>query len=560
MKKILILLILLSATFTQVLFAQSDKKYSDAAASFKQGKYEVAMNLFLPLTSTQNPNAQAEYAHYYYALAAQKLKKFNDSNQMLKQLITRFPKWNRIEEAYFLLGINYFAVNNGALALNYLQRISDATMSQDVLGAKQSFLASVKDVNTLKSLQKDYPDDYVVAVSLINAIRKAPANKTDSDLADRLVKRFGAEEAATASGASGSTGKIKDREKNGVYNVAALLPFRLNEFDASKRLRSNQFAYDYYLGMCLAKRQLKNEGIDVNLLAYDVSNDEEQMKKLVKNSDFQKSDLLVGPLYPKTYEVAAEYVGKASIPMLNPLSTDIGILQGNDNVFLAHPSIQYQMKETARFAKTLTTRLVAAVYYGTTSKDSLMAATYADEIKTAGGKVLEMKRVNGEPEDISRQMGTFEKEKPTHVVLFSTSTKSGPSLLAALNSRKLTTVPVMALATGFDFVKSKPVGSDRLYLIDSDYIDINKDSVRLFQQQYWESENTLPSVYSYQGYDHLLFFGRMLSKYGGKVKDGLDIRKYDEEYLLAGFNFTKSRENEISPILRYRDGQWGPVK
>lgn len=560
MKKILILLIILTHAFAPELVAQSDKKYSDAAASFKQGKFEVAMNLFLPLTSAVNANPQAEYAHYYYALAAQKLKMYNESSQMLKQLITRFPKWDRIEEAYFLLGINYFAINNGTQALNYLQRITDPTMSQDVLGAKQSFLSTVKEITTLKTLQKEYPDDYVVAVSLINASRKAPTNKADSELADRLIKRFGAEETTAGTSSSGSTVKSKDKEKNGVYNVAALLPFRLNEFDASKRVRSNQFAYDYYLGMALAKLQLKNEGIELNLLAYDVSNDEEQMKKLVKTPDFQKMDLLVGPLYPKTYEVAASYVGKANIPMLNPLSTDVGILQGNDNVYLAHPSIHYQMKETARFAKTITSRLVAAVYYGITSKDSLMAVSYADEIKIEGGKVLEMKRVNGEVDDISRQMGAFENEKPTHVVLFSTNSKSGPSLLSVLNSKKITTIPVIASASGFDFVKSRPQGSDRLYLVDTDFVDINKDGVRLFQQQYWESENTLPSVYSYQGYDHLLFFGRMLGKYNGKVKDGLDIRKYNEEYLLSGFNFTKSRENESSPILRYRDGQWGPVR
>lgn len=559
MKRIFLLLIFLSTTAPELL-AQVDKKYTDAVAAFKQDKYEQAMNMFLPLTSTQNPNAQAEYAHYYYSLAAHKLKKYNESTQLLKQLIARYPKWDRIEEAYYLLGVNYSATNNGSLALNYLNRITDPTMSQDVLGAKQSFLASVKEIATLKALQKEYPDDYVVAVSLINAIRKAPANKADGELADRLVKRFGAEETIANGNSTIETRKTQDKGNDGIYNVAALLPFRLTEFDASKRVRSNQFAYDYYLGMSLAKRQLKNEGIEVNLLAYDVSNDEEQMKKLIKNQDFQKTDLLVGPLYPKTYEVAAGYVAKANIPMLNPLSTDAGILQGNDNVFLAHPSIQYQMRETARYAKSIASGLVAAIYYGTSSKDSLMAATYVEEIKSLGGKVAQIKRVNGEIDEISRQVGPFEKDKPTHVVLFSTNTKSGPSLLSVLNSKKLTTIPVLASASSFDFIKSRPQGSDRLYLVDTDFIDINKDSVRLFQQQYWESENTLPSVYSYQGYDHMLFFGRMLSKYNGKVKDGLDIRKYDEEYLLSGFNFTKSRENEILPILRYRDGQWVPVR
>jgi ABC-type branched-subunit amino acid transport system substrate-binding protein len=558
MKRIFLLLILLSATTASMSLAQVDKKYSDAVAVFKQGKYEQALNLFLPLTSSQNSYPQAEYAHYYYALAAQKLKKYSESSQMLKQLITRFPKWNRIEDAYFLIGINYFEEKKPAQALSYLQRVTDPTIIPGVLGAKQSYLASLKDLNSVKALQKEYPDDYLVATRLIELIAKAPANKADSELAARLVKRFGVEETAGVS-LTPSAGVSKEKERNGVYQVAALLPFRLNEFDASKRVRSNQFAYDYYLGMSLAKRQLKNEGIEVNLAAYDVSNDENQMSKLVKDSDFEKTDLLVGPLYPKTFEVAARHVAKAKVVMLNPLSTDGSILRDNDNVYLAHPSIQYQMKETARFAKS-TAGVIAAVYYGTTSKDSSMAVTYSEEIKKIGGKVLEMKRVNGEVDDFNRQMGEFTNVKPSHITLFSTNTKSGPSLLSVLNSKKLNTVPVFASASSFDFIKSRPQGSDRLYLVDTDFIDINKVNVRLFQQQYWESQNTLPSVYSYQGYDHLLFFGRMLNKYKGKIKDGLDVRQYDEEYLLAGFNFTRSRENEISPILRYRDGNWVPVK
>ena len=127
--------------------------------------------------------------------------------------------------------------------------------------------------------------------------------------------------------------------------------------------------------------------------------------------------------------------------------------------------------------------------------------------------------------------------------------------------RKLTTTPVIATSTSFNLQQSRLARfGSRLYLIDTDPVDRDKETIRQFQKNYFSKTNTFPSVYSYQGYDQLLFFARMLYKYKDKLSDGLQSRKYgEEEYLLAGFDYTKANENQIMPVLKYNGSKWIPV-
>jgi ABC-type branched-subunit amino acid transport system substrate-binding protein len=135
-------------------------------------------------------------------------------------------------------------------------------------------------------------------------------------------------------------------------------------------------------------------------------------------------------------------------------------------------------------------------------------------------------------------------------------------LIEVVNGRKLLTTPILATSTSFNMQQSRMAKyGSRLYLIETDYVDRYKEGIREFQKTYWNKTNTFPSVYSYQGYDQLLFFGRMLNQYKDGIQKGIQSRKHTgEDYLLSGFDFTKSNDNQISPVLRYgSSGKWVPV-
>jgi ABC-type branched-subunit amino acid transport system substrate-binding protein len=563
-----LLIIVFSLSLNNLTIAQTstlnESKYKAALSDLKQGRYSTAIEKFAPLTSTNSQAPYSPYALYYYSLSAYQLKRYRESKQMLAQLVSRYPGWNKINDVYYLQGANSLATEQYKEGLTFLQRIKDTSYRKDVQGLKQHYFGEIRDLNKLRDLQRQFPEDRDLAVVLIQAITRSPSStKTDLMQADQLSTTFkvtGKEKAENKEGAQKSIPKRENQWDKGYFNVSVLLPFRLDEFGNVKK-RSNQFAYDYYLGLVQAKQKLETEGITVNLWAYDVSNDEKSMKIITANQNFQQSDLVIGPLYPSTFEVAASYVSGTNLYMLNPLSTDANVIKHGENTFLAHPSIPFQVQKAAEWMKTVVPGPTLAIYYGTNAKDSLMAFSYASEFTSRGGKVLQMLKVISDREWLENKILLSETNKPSHAALFASDGTAGAPFMEVLNARKLNSLPVVATSGSFNNQQSRlgRYGS-RLYLIETDHVDREKESVREFQKVYWEQTNTFPSAYSYQGYDQLLFFGRMLSKYKEDLKKGLEMRRYDDDYLLSGFDFTKSRENQISPILKYNGSKWVPVK
>jgi ABC-type branched-subunit amino acid transport system substrate-binding protein len=562
---LIVCLALISVSAQAQLFDQPERKFMEGMSLYRQGKYENAMREFGDITSKNANDSYAPLAHFYYSLSANKIKRYNDSNLMLRQLLTRYATWPQRDEAYYLLADNYFGLSDYRRAFDFLNRIGDPSLGKDVQGIKQHFLAKVTDLQILKSLNSEYPNDRVVALALVQLIQKSSASKADLELSDRLTNQYGIETAKPEVASSVTTAsdmKNAGYEKKwtkGYYNLAVLFPFRLDELKANKRYLPNQYAYDYFSGMQVARQQLKSEGILINIQAYDVGNEEDKILEMVNNLHFRQSDLIFGPLYSQTFELIADYANINNIALLNPLATDSTLLVNGKVVYLAHPSLQTQVRQAVRLAKSKNRVPLAAIYYGHNAKDSTMAYAYRTELTQAGGRVLEMKKVDGSASELNNRMSYFENEKPNHVVLFSTDSKAGPALMNVLAGRKLNGVTVIAVANSFDFNRVRPTSyGGSLYLIETDYVDIMKDSVKRFQKDYFDKTNTLPSIYSYQGYDQLLFFGRMIGKYNERLKEGIELRKYDEGYLLSGFDYTKSRENAVSAILMYDDSRWVP--
>jgi ABC-type branched-subunit amino acid transport system substrate-binding protein len=543
---------------------QNEGRYRAAVNDYKQGKYAAALEKLAPLTNSGIRTSYSPYAQYYYALSAYQLKRYRESRNMLVQLQSNYPGWNRINDVYYLLGaigLESGQINEG---LEQLLKIKDTSLSKDVQGLKQHYLATVGDLGTLVSLQKQYPTDRDLALILIQFIEKSPKSTTvDQQYAAQLQKQFkfsNKEKVAAAEVVpKRSTPRQEGQWTKGYLDVAVLLPFRLDEFSTAKR-RSNQFAYDYYQGLIMAKEQLATEGIQVNLWAYDVGNDSRLMENIVDNKNFQQSDLVIGPLYANTFEVASGFINGSNAIMLNPLSTDGNLLK-SASIYLGHPSITYQTQKAAEYMKSNVPGLSAVIYYGNTSKDSAMAVSYAVEWKNKGGKVTALTKIQSNREWLESNIPSFETGKPSHVALFCSDGTAGPNVMEVLNGRKLLTTPVLATSTSFNTQQYRISRfANRLTLIDPDYVDREKESIRQFQKNYWNKTNTFASVYSYQGYDQLTFFARMLSKYKDKLSNGLQARRYgDGEYLLSGFDYTKSNENQITPVLKYNGSKWVPA-
>ena len=533
--------------------AAYERDYKRAIGLFKTAEYALAINDLGPLTARKYGNALTPYAHYYYALASQRLNRVSEARQMLQQLRDRFPDWKKMEEVNYLMADLTFREKQFGEALDYLQDLTDPQLKKDADALKKYYLAPVQSLEYLKTLNRQYPKDRTLGIALIDLIQRTSTSKADLELSDQLTNTFGITTNKPAVSTAITPVKQSSSFQKGYYNVSVLLPFKLEEFSPNQRVRANQFAYDMYEGMKLAKEKLKQEGVIVNLFAYDLGNDALKMAEITNNSNFVQSDLIVGPMYSEPAKVAADFAEANKIYLLQPTAVTTELLVNHPNTFLLQSSLERQTTQLLAYAQSLPSALgkKVAIYYGSSRRDSITAAWYKTKAVAAGLQVIDFRKTR---EKLDSTASIADWNKPAHVALFSSNDNDGNKVVSLLAKRRVS-APLVATATAFDFTKASGGSflNHELYVIDSEFVDNTKPQVRDFQLQYMAKRNMVPSVYAMQGYDVMLFFGRMIHKYKAQLRTGMDTRLHEDDYLLSGFNYQKSNDNQAISILKVED-------
>ncbi|CAI8341981.1 MAG: Uncharacterised protein [Flavobacteriales bacterium] len=130
----------------------------------------------------------------------------------------------------------------------------------------------------------------------------------------------------------------KKRNKSDELNVSVLLPFRSStvNFDSIKEVESlfedrnlYTISLDFYSGILYALDDLKKLDVTVNLNLFDTNNSLNQILEIANNKDLINSDVILGPLIPRNFEIFSNIKFLESIPKVFPLSTiPIKIIKG----------------------------------------------------------------------------------------------------------------------------------------------------------------------------------------------------------------------------------------
>ncbi len=553
-KSILLFCFLPFIMYGQGVDAAYEREYRRGAASYKSGDFASAISTLTPLTARKYTHSLVPFAHYYWALAALKTNRLSESRQMLMQLRERFPDWKKMDDVRYVLADIAFQEKQFGEALDYSEEISNASVKKDAENLKRYYVNKLQDLAYLKSLNRQHPSDKIVGLALIDLIQRISNEKSDLELSDQLTNRFGAVSNKPATTTTPVRQTANNPQKS-YYNVAIALPFRLQEFSPNQRVRSNQFAYDMYEGIKLAKAKLQQEGILVNLFTYDVGNDPEEMLNVVNNANFAQTDLILGPVYNEPAKLAADYAESNNVLYVHPTTLATDILTNHPNTLLLQPSFERQAQQGFDFMRSQpSTNRKVAIYYGSSRRDSTLAIAYRNKATDAGFQVLDFRKTR---EKLDSTATISEINKPGHVALFSSVESDGSKILNML-TRKRVNAPLLASSLAFNMQNITPsfFSGREVYLIDTDFIDTAKPLVKEFQTGYFAKRNTIPSIYAMQGYDALLFFGRLLHKYRNQYRSGLDTRIYADDYLLTGFNYKNSNDNQVVPIVKMDDMRW----
>lgn len=548
-----ILLILFYLTASPLLQAKDafEDQFIQGKQLFINTKYSEAMAVLMPLTKEAKGNRYVETAQYYYALAAFKDKKMQDAYYMLLQLTQKYSKWNNIEEAYYLAGAVSFELKKYRYALNFLKD-RNTKLQPDIADMKVYYLNKVQPLDTLIAIQKSYNQDTDVAQILALRLQSAkPLAEKQAMLLQYLIQEYKLNISQTPINISG---QLKT-----TYNVAALFPFLINSNDYENYTKNNSYINDLYLGMQEAVDSLKKEGIAINLYAYDTEKDNSKLTTLLQKSELKNTDVIFGPLLPNQNTAVGAYAMQNGVYLVNPLSNNSKLAQGNNYVVLFQPTLEAQAGEAANFVKkqwVTKDKNKAAIFFGDSGRDSLFAVYYRDSLVAQKIQVSIFEKIKKDKLfKLSSALSDSNKLKGyTHVCVLSTDEIVAATVISALE-KSMCSIPVIARADwlGLPTLNMEQLQKRNIHFIYPEYVNYNDVVVENFKKQHTLKYNALPSQYVYMGFDMLYYIGHILKDFGTDLKQGLNKATINKGVMLQGLNFKNSNTNKYTPIVKFED-------
>lgn len=307
--------------------------------------------------------------------------------------------------------------------------------------------------------------------------------------------------------------------KRDIYNVALMIPFYLNEIDqmnvetppadpeeAYNSLRFIQF----YEGFRIAIDSLQKSGAAINVYVYDVVKDTNATRRLIRNPDMKKMDLIIGLTFHKSFQMLAAFAQKQNIPIVNPISERDQIIAGNPVVFKARPSLRSQVPELAEYlSKSYLNENVIIIrdvqFKNTDETENLR--------KECAGKSLNVSLVDG----YGHAFEVLSKDKENILVVFSDNKVFTLELFTKLNEFRndyKITIIGMPKWDEMDRLEPEYLVNLKTQMMATSFIDYDEPEVKKFVMQYQDRYKTDPDLLAFQGFDVACYFFTALKKYG----------------------------------------------
>lgn len=548
------------AAWGQVDYA---KQYQNGKDLFRQGKYSLAMETFKPLIAYDERNQYSPYASFYYALSAYRQGYLAVAKDMFLQIKSVHAKWDKLDEVNLWLAKIYLQDGDYFQGIKTLNAIQNKSIQTEGKAVKAQHLAGITDVETMKMIHEEFPRDEVVAGSLARSLAKDLSDEENKALLESLIGQFKLERADFIPEAPKTF--HKDR-----YAVSVLFPFMLETLDAKPGKKRNQIVLDFYEGIRLAVDSLNQKGPQISLRAYDTDDGIENLKRLLQTEELKNSDLVIGPLYPEENKVVQEFSLANQVNVINPFSNNTDLIGSNPYAYLFQPSAETIGRKSAEFVAARARKKVCMVFYGTSKKDSVLAANFTEKANELGLTIVSSERI-------------FKDEASNIITILATPTEFDEFKYPSEFTLKKDSIGTIFVGTDDPLIYTKVISAvetraDSILVIGSEnwidqtavafekyqglgvtfsapnFVAPDNPRRRVFINKYLRKYGRVPSNLSILGYEMMLVFGNQLKTNGVYFQDGLNNTEVLPGYMFQGFRYQYSRDNQLVPFTKFRDG------
>lgn len=563
MRKIVISFFLVVIHGLAVAQMDYSRQYQNAKDLFRQGQYNLAMESFKPLIAYDQKNQYSPYASFYYAVAAFKQGYPAVAKDMLLQIKSVHSKWDKMQEVNLWLATIYLEDEDYFQGIKILNGVQEKSASETVKALKQKYLSEITDAETLKMMLEEFPKDEIVARSLARILAADLSDEENKQSLEALIDRFKFERADFIPEAP----KTFHKER---YAVAVLLPFMLEELDASPGRKRNQIFLDFYEGIKLALDSLNERGPQISLRAYDTDKGLDHLKQILNTEELRNTDLVIGPLYPNENDIVQQFSREHQVNVVNPFSTNTGLIGDNPYAYLFQPSAETLGERAAEYLAETAGDELAMVIYGTTTKDTTQASAFLEKASELGVKVVSEIMVSKEETGkIMQILATpTEYDEFKYPSEFTLKKDSIGSIFVATDDPLIYTKVISAIETRGDSIRV--VGSENwiddtavafekyqslgVVFTAPNFVAIDNPGKRAFISNYMEKYGKVPSNLAQRGYEMMLFFGNQLKTNGVYFQDGLNNAEFIPGHLFEGYRYQYTRDNQVVPIVKFQGG------
>lgn len=543
------------------------KRYKAAKKYYAAADYAAAKATLAPLLHVESKSDITPYALFYYALSAYYNKEPILAENTFNMIVDAYPDWEQKDEVWYWLGQLKFETQDYDAGLSRLAKITSKELEVPLGKMKLYFLQQLDDIFLLQAIYRKYPEDQDIARVLFERMVRQPLISRDHDLLETLARNFNwridrhdpIREAVSL--------------KKDSYNVGVLFPFFVDEVDYEEE-SSNFFVVALYQGIKAAVAVLAEQGIKINLYAYDTKKDPTVTASLLEQEELKTMDLLIGPLYADTIPLVSDFVRTHGINLINPLSENKDVVGDNSFIFLFKSSLDTQAIKAAEFTlQHCDDACNVGIVYGNSKADALQAYIYRKHIEHSTGKAVAL-MYSVAPEEAYNAFNILEKsasiddedqgeegqpvsfEGLTHLYVASKDELIVTNILSAAKTLKHSPCIIgheswlhHSLFT-FDQLKQH-----RLYFVAPDHIAYEKKRVHQFKHRFYDHFAQYPSHYACIGYEMMLFWGQMLAKYGVYAQKHWKKELY-QGAIFEGLTYGSHHDNQYVPIVQFRKGRF----
>ncbi|MFV8367945.1 amino acid ABC transporter substrate-binding protein [Flavobacterium sp. LB2R40] len=305
-----------------------------------------------------------------------------------------------------------------------------------------------------------------------------------------------------------------DRKK-----LVLLLPFNLAKMEGDTvntlpmRLKKDKFlnmTLDFYAGALVAIDSAKQLGFDIDVKIFDSqeTKNSSNVASIIRDNDLEVSDAIIGPFYQSNVEKTAELLMPNQVPVISPLSKDLGISYAN--IFQSIPAAETVKNAVFDYMRSKGGNIIAVVDKKKSSVIQYISTNHKDvrfSTLTPNGGV-----------SAENLKSLFVKDKINYVVMETENTGMIKSTVAAMLSAMVAYKVQLVILEPNETLDTDEINFTNLAKLKLMYPSVTRENespeALIFEKNFRKKNKIYPSVFATRGFD--VTFDTMLRLSQGK--------------------------------------------